>query len=371
VGRLAGSGIAYGFEVAVAASNTVAAPLVTVQAGLALAPSGAALELAVPTDLSLVAPDPSRQAGPGGLFADCQPAAAGTYSAGSGVYLLAVGPASQPEGLAQVSGLGNAAAACNIARSIEAVRFRLIRLAIDPAVVADVPLLRNRIATACFDYDAVAGYLADPYGQTVASTPGLVDLLRMQMLSDDEVALALVGWSVDVGIQFVDLWSVRRRLTRPAPEGSWGTLVSERRAIEAEAAFLQFQDHIADLVTGATPIGEPTLVANFERLPPVGIVPVAWGAAPGIPAGFFAGTGARGPFTLEASAVEPLVRRALTYAPVAAADAGVLWLYVVRQNLVVDAPGGSYLVFTSGHVPYAAAARYGLAHFDYANYAIT
>jgi hypothetical protein len=380
-GRLLGNGVAYGLEVKASAASTIAAPLVTVAPGLAVAPSGASLELTTATDLSLYTNDPAAQAGPGGLFADCQPAAPGTYSAGSGVYLLVVGPAAQAEGLAQVSGLGNQAATCNVARAAEALKFRLIRAALDPDVVADPQHLRSHVATMCLGYDAIASFLGDPFGPAPASY-GLVDTLRSQILSADEVPLAALGWSVDAGMQFVDLWSVRRRLTRPAAEGEWTSLVSDRRRAEAEAMFQQFQAHVADLVSAPDP-ALVTVDANFEQLPPVGVLPVSGGTRPGVDIDtFFAGRSTRGPFVIAAAKVEALVRAALPYAPIDLGGAGPIdhartapiWLYSVHENLDPRVwstpPGGAYAVFTSGFAPYAGNAQYALSHFNFANYAL-
>jgi hypothetical protein len=53
-----------------------------------------------------------------------------------------------------------------------------------------------------------------------------------------------------------------------------------------------------------------------------------------------------------------------------------MWLYLVREALDPSAwdgatPGGFYVLFTSGEVPYAGNAQYDVARWDYANYAIT
>ena len=49
-----------------------------------------------------------------------------------------------------VSGLTNEPAPCNVALSVEAVRFRLIRLALSAAELADKEHLRNRVAYRLF-----------------------------------------------------------------------------------------------------------------------------------------------------------------------------------------------------------------------------
>ncbi len=57
----------------------------------------------------------------------------------------------------------------------------------------------------------------------------------------------MIGWTADAGIEFVDLWSVRRRVTRPAAEDQFAPFAGDRRRAEGEAMFLQFQAAISDL----------------------------------------------------------------------------------------------------------------------------
>lgn len=377
VGRAAGEGVAWGFEVEEQpALSTRQKPVVTVSAGLAVSRSGAALRLDSDLDVALYRDAASAPAGAeaGNLFADCQPGAAGTYTAGAGVYLLTVAPAETPEGLAQVSGLGNEEAACNVALEAEALAFRLIRLSLPSTIpLADKELLRNRVAYACFGVAELAAAVADPFGPPETAW-GLVDTLRAQTLTDDEVPLAVVGWSIDDGIQFVDLWSVRRRLTRRSPEGDRASLVSDRRRAEAEAMFLQFQAQIEDLVAGPSP-EHAVAVDAFERLPPVGIVPIESASRPGLDVPtFFAGLTARGPAFVEGARLEALLRAGLDVAPIDLGSRELVWLYEVHENrdarTWTTSVGGPYAVFASGYVPYAADARFDLAHFDYANYAL-
>ena len=372
LGRLIGGGVAYGLEASTGSASTVSQPVVTIAAGLGVTPAGDQLELPAAIDLSLYAADPVSGAEPGGLFAACQPYAPGTYSAGAGVYVLTVAPAQQGEGLAQVSGLGNQTASCNVALSAEALTFRLIRLAVDPDVLADTAHLRSRVAASCFGYDAITVAIDDPFAEPAIGY-GTIDVLRAQTMSDRELPLAVIAWSVDTGIQFVDLWSVRRRITPPLAEGSWASFVAARRRAEAEAVFLQFQAHIGDLVASGPP-GQLVLGDSFERLPPVGVLPLA-GQDPGIDiATFFGGAVTRGPIVIEAARVEPLIRQALVYAPVDPTSGNLIWLYQVHENLdpgsTLSEPGDPYLLFTSGFVPYAGDAEYALAYWNYANYSL-
>ena len=368
LGRVAGSGVAEGLEVAeTLGTSSKARPVVTVTAGLALSRSGVALELPVDVDVALYREHAPTGAEPGALFADCQPFAPGTYTAGAGVYLLTVAPAEQGEGRAQVSGLGNEAAPCNVALSAEALRFRLIRLALEHAELVDKAHLRNRVAYACFGSDALAGAVANPFGPPVTSY-GLLDTLRTQTLTDDEVPLATIGWSIDDGIQFVDLWSVRRSVTPLPGEGGWSSLVAARRRAEGEAMFLQFQQQLADLRDeGATALVKAT--DRFEHLPPAGLLPLSASLSAGFDYGtFFDSVTTTDPVYIEGAKLDALVAESLSFPPIALASEEAVRLYLVRENEQAPTPDQRYVVFANGHLPYRGDAQFDLAYWNFANY---
>jgi hypothetical protein len=373
LGKGVGEGVAYGLEVEEAlATSTKTHPVVTVSAGLAFSRSGTALDLPADVDVSLYRDVAPPGAEPGNLFADCQPYAPGTYTAGAGVYLLTIGPDREGEGLAPVSGLGNEPAPCNVALSVEAVTFRLIRLALAPSEVADKAKLRNRVAYQCFDADALAGAVADPFGPPV-ETYGLLDTLRTQTLTPDEVPLAIVGWSIDDGIQFVDEWSVRRRLTRRAAEGDWAAFASDRRRAEGEAMFLQFQQQILDLAETEPDLELLEARTRFARLPPVGFIPLAASARPRAfdATSFFGGMKQRGPVYVNGARVPSIIASAVLYPPIDPASGEVTWLYLVRENsTALGTNVDPYVLFASGHTSYAADARFDLSYWDIANYGL-
>lgn len=375
LGRTVGDGVAWGFEVVEQpALSTKSKPVVTVSAGLAVSRAGTVLELAAPLDVALYrdAAAPAAGTEPGNLFADCQPPAAGTYTAGAGVYLLTVAPKEQGEGRAQVNGLGNGDASCNVALEAEALAFRLIRLSVPPEQLTEKDLLRNRIAYACFGTDALTAEVADVFGAPVTSY-GLLDTLRTQTLGDDEVPLAVVGWSIDDGIEFVDLWSVRRRVTRRAAEGGWAASVADRRHAEAEAMLLQFQDQIEDLRHA----GDPQLAVatdHFESMPPVGLLPIGGPGDFGFHyLEFFTGLTVRNPVFVEGGRLEELIRSSLVYPPIDLASGDVIWLYVVRENVQAadeGSPRQEFMAFASGLMPFEGNAQFDLSHWDYANYSM-
>lgn len=374
VGRAVGSGVATGFEVVEAlASSTHSRPVVTVSAGLALSRSGIALELPATVDVSLYSEDPSPTAEPGALFADCQPFAPGTYTAGAGVYVLTVGPAEVGEGRAAVNGLGNDTGPCTIALEAEALRFRLIRLALEPELLEDKAHLRNRLAYLFFATDALAAETSNPFVQPVL-TYGLLDTLRTQTLTDDEVPLATIGWTVDDGIEFVDLWSVRRRLTRATAEGHWASLTADRRSAEGEAMFLQFQNQLADLAGGVAP---DTLrcVDEFTHLPPAGLIPLFTSRQQDgfDQVTFFDSLTTTTPVYVEGAKFFDLITESLRFAPIDLSSHEAIRLYFVRENeqASIDpvAQAQPYVLFANGHMPYRGDAQYDLAYWDFANYA--
>ena len=372
LGRAEGDGIAWGFRVErQSALSTKTHPVVTVTAGLAVSRAGSAIELPADIDVALYRDASAAPAGaePGNLFADCQLDAPGTYTAGAGVYLLTVAPGEQAEGRAQVNGLGNDDASCNVALEAEALAFRLIRLSIPHDELVDKALLRNRIAYQCFGTDAIAGAVADPFGTPVTSY-GLLDTLRTQTLSNDEVPLAVFGWSIDDGIQFIDLWSVRRRIIPRSNEGDWASLVSARLRAEGEARFLQFQQQIAALsAPAANPIALHATAA-FEHLPPVGILPLAtsrWPSSFNLDTFFTSLTTTVVPLYIEGAKLDDLVRQSFAFPPVDLSSEEAIRLYLVREN--EQGSGQPYVVFANGHLPYRGDAEFDLAYWDFANYA--
>jgi hypothetical protein len=370
LGQAAGEGIAHGLEVAEALSGSSAArPVVTVEPGLAVACSGLALELPARTDVSLLREHPPAGAEPGGLFADCQPFANGTYTAGAGVYLLTIGPTRTSEGLAAVSGLTNDPAPCNTALSVEAVKFRLIRLALLPSQLTDVAHLRNHVAHLFFGTDALAGFVADPFGPVLREY-GLLDRLRDGLVTDDEVPLAVLSWTADNGVRWLDLWAVRRRLTRMRPLDDWAVFADDRRRSEGEAMFLQFQDELDGLRLQAN-VENLLASDHFELLPPVGVLPLGHDTERGFTLEHFLAdvTTRDEPAVIEAARVAELVRDGLAYPPIDTKSDELVWIYLVHQNLESTTPRHRYALFANGQIDYRGDARFELSYWNYSNYA--
>ena len=307
LGLAAGPGVVTGLEVTPAAPSADGQPAVTVEAGLAVNLAGQVLELPARTDVSLVHGTTPPGATPQVLFHDCAPTQPLTYTTGAGVYLLSIQPGQATAGRAPTSGLANGDAGCNAAYSLDGVQFRLLRLSLPVATVANELQLRNQVAHLMFGTGdpTRSAFAANPWG-VVPFGYGLLDALRASCLGPDEVPLALVRWTGSGGLVFVDRWAVRRRTTRLDAAVRWPLLLSDRLLAEAEASFLQFQDQVEDMrsgtatATGASPPAATSALAAsdaFAFLPPVGILPVA---GVGSPVGFDTATffGAQASFDL-------------------------------------------------------------------------
>jgi hypothetical protein len=142
--------------------------------------------------------------------------------------------------------------------------------------------------------------------------------------------------------------------------------------------FFQFQAHVESLrAAGTVDLGSVTAAATFSYLPPVGLIPVKGDADKSDKEAtkFFAGLTTRGPAFINGARLEALIRQSVLYPPIDTASGEMLWLYRVRENAQAAEPesGGnarSYLVFASGHIPYAGDAQFDLGRWDYANFAL-
>jgi hypothetical protein len=276
LGQALGDGIAYGLEVSqTPGANSPATPVVTVTPGLAVNRRGQTLLLPTSVDVSLL---PSTSAGsaetPCTGFGQCDELDSRAPLTGAGVYVLLISQAEGSEGRAPVSGLGNTVATCNTRYLIEGVQFRRLRLPASASELNDENHLRNRVAYRCFGSDdsRMQSFLSNPFGLPLQRY-GWLDDLRSMGLTDCDVPLAVLYWTPSDGLRFIDLWSVRRRITHPSASERWPLLVGDRRMSEAEAMFLQFQDQIAALQRDVSGLGNLAAEEHFTFLPPAGYLP--------------------------------------------------------------------------------------------------
>jgi hypothetical protein len=387
--RMLGEGIASGLLVSEHRDSSVAQPVVTVEPGLAVAPSGRVLELKDAVDLQLLRSAGAAVAGDGGLFADCMPTSDGAYTAGRGVYLLVLGPDTLEEGAAPAR--ADVGGSCGPRYVVESVRFRLVWVALTALELLDTGRLRNRVAHMMLGTGSpvVQRFRVDPRAQ-LGRRYGLLDELRANLLAQDEVPLATIGWrspsaAGDVtagapGIQFVDVWSARRPLRPDEPRLRY-PLLGERRRFEGEAAFLQFTDEVEDLLAGALAgqfdLRALSAGARFLHLPAVGILPLARETEVGVrPDVFFGRQALPEVATLDADLLPSLVDAGAGYEPIRVGGADRIQLYVVWENFThgqtfpdtrrVPEP---ILVFAKATIPYRGTARFDHAMWSQSRYA--
>lgn len=362
IGLAMGDGIAAGLEVAFAGNSAPGnRPAATVAAGIAVNRLGQTLCLTERVSLALAEAAVPATDNVACLFGDCAPLATGDYVQGQGVYLLTIGPAFASEGRADVSGMGDSAGRCATDATVEAVQFRLLQVrpelfgGANPAN-AD---FRNRLAYHAFGLGVRKGWPADLRGSDPRDDD-LIEMMRDHGLTDAEVPLALIAFANN-GHRFTDDWSVRRPVFTRDADSVFANLSEPRRIGVGRAMFRQFQDELAELAAPASVIAR----ARFAFLPPVGFLP---GFTEDSARGFFTGMTVRGPVHIDASAIEPLLRESYAAPAIETASNHAIFLYQIAQTRMAgETP---ILLFSTGHLPYRADARFNLSHWNYANYAL-
>jgi hypothetical protein len=362
LGQTIGTGVAFGLEVEKNEGQTASNPLLSVKHGLAVNAEGQTLWVQNDIELAIVRSSESVAAS-GEVFSDCAPSASSVSVSGDGVYLLVITPAKKKEGIAPVSGLGNVPAACNSRYTTTGVQFRLIPLNLDP--VSSSQRARNEIAYQCFGLPEKQpnDFLPPALAQLSQPAYGLETHVPTGRLTTREVPLALIQWT-STGMGFVDMWPVRRRLTKAAADAFWEPLIGDRRLAEGEAMFFQFQDHSHHLAASAAEVSTITAADHFLFLPPLGILPVrAAGSARGFdPTRFFGAHASVDVAMLDADQLPPLLDTSFRHEPVRLRSVGKLQLYLIWESVrAIEAGMASQLmmVFASPSLTYRGTARFG------------
>jgi hypothetical protein len=378
LGLALGEGVAFGLEVEKdQPASQPGLPVARIKAGLAFNRQGQALRLTEPVSVAL-ARRFEAGAGTDCLFAGCAAPDSGSYTAGAGLYVLTIAPATASEGRAANNGFDPANVRCNTDATVEAVQFRL--LWVNPALYAGLNAgaawFRNAIAYLCFGSGAQPDWLAGLLDAPPRRDDLLESLRQNGVLSEVDVPLGLLFFTGVADLRFIDLWSVRRPLAR-GESGGVASLAEGHRLAVGRAMFQQFQAQIAELSPVSGGLGNVTAQSHFRYLPPVGIIPVAeeTDGTDAQATRFFAGMTYRAPVFINAARLEALVRASLCYPPIDTQGEEMLWLYRVRENrMAIDgAQAGqgkprSYLAFASGHLPYCGQGQYDLSYYDYGNY---
>jgi hypothetical protein len=353
IGFAVGDGIAKGLEVEIQ-SSTSANPIVRIKAGLAVNRCGQTLHLSQNTSLDLLHRFGTIEQ-PSTIFRTCQPPTSGTYTAGFGLYLLVLSPAEMSVGRAPTSGLNNAFSTCNTDVIVETVQFRL--LGIDSFLIGETlpnqEKLRNFIAYKCFGNTQKAEFFKNPWGFTTDEY-GLIDKMRKQILADSDVPLAIINWT-NTGLQFVDNWSVRRRISSKTDSDNWTQFVSDRRLSDTEAMLNQFDEQITQLVSASN--NPKTIEAdnNFRYLPAAGIIPLANATTKGFDREKFWGIkNVRNIAEIDGDRLRVLLNQSLLHEPIDLNSMKGIQFYHVRENLAAIDNGediAQALVFARHSLP--------------------
>jgi hypothetical protein len=402
--RAIGAGVVSGLEVESAPQSGgggLTNAVVRVRAGVALNENGQSLALPLDTEVALVRELEAVNA-EAGLFATCAPPTQTAVVSGAGLYLLVVTPASGYDQRAPVSGLGNAgltSPGCGSRYAVEGVQFKLVSVDVNtnaaiPAATrtelntlmsaggaAHLSLLRNLSAYLCFGAAQTADFARDPFAAAnrpdATPAPNVLDALRAAgELTRCDVPLALVYWTA-AGIDFVDMWSARRRVTHASVTDGWGAPGGEGERGLREAMSMQFQDQLETLRASAQTAQAVAAETYFRYLPPVGFVPLA-GVAGFVGFNYqslFQNMTYREPVFINGARVAALLHEARSYPPIDVQSDEMFWLYLVRENQQAFNQGGNnrpqpYIIFAKGHTPYQGDSQYDLAYWTYSNYAL-
>lgn len=194
----------------------------------------------------------------------------------AGILLLTARPACRLEGQAPLAAPpGSQVSPCCAAQwQVEGVEFRAIALPVGSTIASQSVTAANRrnlVAHWCFGTERLASLGRDPFGFD-PSYAGL-DGVDAADLTAYDVPLAVFSWNGQ-GVDDLDNWSARRRVSYPTPvPSSWSVTVTDRREADGHARFLQFQDQAEELVSRAL-AGSARAPDHFALLPPVGFLPV-------------------------------------------------------------------------------------------------
>lgn len=397
LGRAAGSGVVDGLLVRRPSGAT--GPVVQVSAGLAIDGAGEPLELAKEVDLTLSVREEPTPAPRGPDFDGCDPTSPDLLMA-RGAYLLLICPTEQLSvDRAPRAGLGldGRAFGCEARHVLEGVRFRLVKLELVAGMVPELTaalistlvagegpsasaearsLRRNLLAHLFFGTLARRDALGAPFRRDTEGSPfqryGLLDeLKKRKLIGAREVPLALLGWR-GASFDFIDNWAVRRGLTPPARSPDWPTPGDHRGVVEREAAFHQFQRHLADLTASGHPPTSVEARRFFRFLPAVGYLPLAARTDQEEAIPFFQGLTVRRPTFADQRLLDGLYREGLEREAIDLEAGELIWLYVPWQVAKARSEGSTtepVLVFAGPHTTEQGVARFDVARWDWASYA--
>jgi hypothetical protein len=374
LGMAVGEGVAFGLEVDEALFSTDTEPIVKVRQGLAINPLGQTLWLDADVDVALTRQFEAKVQTANKDFRECTPLQTGSYIVSAGIYLLTICPSTEKVGRAQAGSIEPGSVKCNTDETIEGVKFRLIQLPLqlDENDLAQTDKLRNAVAYSCFGISDLQSFAINPFG-AVSTRYGLIDKMRGEEISDCEVPLAIIGWTLDDGITFIDSWAVRRRVTRSIENGRWSFLASDKRQSEAEAMLSQFEDHLANIISRTNELEDIFETEPFTFLPSVGMIPIGVG---GLPEKFnlqtlFRGRASSQVGLLDVADLRPLLCESFSHDPIDLRSKDRIQLYELRENLfAVESKlvQNQVIVFAKHTLPYRGRARFDESRWNESRY---
>ena len=413
LGRAIGAGIFEGLLVTRGAADGGVHKTLNITKGAAINGEGDTLMLSQDVTVDVVPPTTPAQPEPK-LFGRCEPPPPiASIPSGFGIYVLVMSPASGYRERAPKSGLGSEGivTGCGDAFAVDGVRFRLEKL--EPSNISGIDaarrteltqliahseddanrsLLRNLVAHHCFGTPQLTRFPIDPFAMSQGvsdwlSYGALDDLRDLQRLTCCDVPIALLLWNA-TGVAYLDVWAARRPPVPSPASAMWPLPGGARQSVEGLARFLQFQDHLAQIIADST---APTGIRAdhwFRYLPAAGLVPLS-GAAKGLQLStFFLDvpthlprppdySTADGPVVLEGARLRLLLQQSFLYeAPQLVADVTqrtAFWLYRLRENaFAINTASGeastAAIVFATAQMPYLATPRFNVARWDYSNF---
>jgi hypothetical protein len=416
LGRAIGEGVACGLEVTLGTSTDPGVTVLHVTAGLALDRKGDSVALSGDVDVAITT-SIQVQSATNGLFAACQPPQ-GIITTNLDCYVLTVSPASGLQGSAPMTSALSCgfASACASANVVEGVQFGLVPLGVSSTgnttplrsqalqlyaalapqfvtlagltgtaasnlqaqIAPTLSRFQNVVAHLCFGTDVLRGFPASPFaatsGDSLYAEYGVLDDLREQgYLTDCAVPLALLYWTA-AGVQFVDMWLVRRLMFPPSASEMWPVFSGRRRTAEGVAMFLQFQNQLAGLLQNlsTSAISNFQLSSYFQYLPPTALIPTGGTTGFGTFQQFLNGLVYRPPVYIEGAIFASIFLHWREYEPIDLTSGEIIWAYLVRENIqAIDNAStkpGQYLILANGHTPFVGKARFDLNRWDYANF---
>lgn len=406
LGLTMGHGVVNGLNVSVESNGAEGSdPVVRVEKGMAITLEGDVVELPLNyIDLKLSRSFEGLDASLTG-FKSCSPLPSEKLvPSGAGLYILVMSPANAYEEYAPKSGLQKKGIAHNCGRAylVEGVKFRLVKFdptlmpniseatrsqlsdellsTTNPVTLSDIEnlsLMRNLVAHVCFGTDGVMESATDPtFLNNPKTAVGLDALVGLDEGFDScDTPLAMIYWNLE-GIAFVDNWAVKRKASQRDIVAYSIPSFTRHSYSRSDESRLQFQDHIKFLQDEIADLSEFNVIDYFRYLPPVGYIPVdIVNTGSGFTEKeFFDDLSIRKSVFIEASGLVPVTQVAMTYWPIDLESEEFMWLYRTRENAQqadnLSISVQEYIVFASGHSPYAGNARFNLSKWDYSNYGL-